>query len=97
MRKEFEELALKARQVKIKLPSGIEFNFLLPTVGDILKFSNKTPTTEDMLELIKKGMPEDLPLEELPLTDYSHLMGLINDFFGQIGKSQNGSPTSQES
>jgi hypothetical protein len=95
MRKEFEELALKARQVRVKLPSGIEFDFLLPTVGDILKFSNKTPETDDVLELIKKGLPEDLTLEELPVTDYFYLMGLINDFFGQLGKSQNGSPTSQ--
>jgi len=96
MRKEFEELALKARQVRVKLPSGIEFDFLLPTVGDILKFSNKTPETNDVLELIKKGLPEDLTLEELPVTDYFYLMGLINDFFGQLGKSQSGSPTSQE-
>jgi len=96
MRKEFEELALKARQVRVKLPSGIEFDFLLPTVGDILKFSNKTPETDDVLELIKKGLPEDLTLEELPVTDYFYLMGLINDFFGQLGKSQSGSQTSQE-
>jgi hypothetical protein len=96
MRKEFEELALKARQVRVKLPSGIEFDFLLPTVGDILKFSNKTPETDDVLELIKKGLPEDLILEELPVTDYFYLMNLINDFFGQLGKSQSGSPTSQE-
>jgi len=96
MREEFEELALKARQVRVKLPSGIEFDFLLPTVGDILKFSNKTPETNDVLELIKKGLPEDLTLEELPVTDYFYLMNLINDFFGQLGKSQSGSPTSQE-
>ena len=96
MRKEFEELALKARQVRVKLPSGIEFDFLLPTVGDILKFSNKTPETDDVLELIKKGLPEDLTLEELPVTDYFYLMNLINDFFGRLGKSQSGSPTLQE-
>jgi len=96
MRKEFEELALKARQVRVKLPSGIEFDFLLPTVGDILKFSNKTPETDDVLELIKKGLPEDLTLEELPVTDYFYLMNLINDFFGRLGKSQSGSLTSQE-
>lgn len=96
MRKEFEELSLKARQVRVKLPSGIEFDFLLPTVGDILKFTSKTPEPADVLELIRKGLPADVTLEELPITDYFYLMKLVNDFFGQLGNSQTGSETSQK-
>jgi hypothetical protein len=97
--KKFKELSLKARTIKITLPSGFEFDFILPTTGRILQFSKGTKTQEELLELLQEGFPEGLSVEDLPITDFNYLQEVIGNFFEGMqknSKSQTGSGSTQE-
>ncbi|MGC9100855.1 MAG: hypothetical protein ACP5HC_06325 [Caldisericum sp.] len=94
---EFKKLSLKARTIKVSLPSGIEIDFVLPTTGRFLEFARKTPTQEDIIQLLNEGMPEGLKVEDLPLTDFFFLQEVVSNFFENIQKtSPSGSSNTQE-
>lgn len=98
--KKFRELSLKARTLKITLPSGFEFDFILPTTGRLLQFSKGNKTQEDLIQLLQEGFPEGLSVEDLPLTDFNYLQEVIGNFFEEMQKKpkpQTGSENTQES
>ena len=101
-REEFLALSLKARTLKVQLPSGIEIDFILPPTGELVKFYNDITKseniTEDIMNFIQKGLPEEITITDLPYEDFCYLRDLINDFFVNTSKKklQNGSQNTQE-
>jgi hypothetical protein len=94
---EIKKLSLKARTVKLTLPSGIEIDFVLPTAGRFLQFISKTPTQEDIVQLLNEGMPEGVKVEDLPLEDFLYLQEALSNFFENTRKkSPTGSSNTQE-
>jgi hypothetical protein len=95
--KKFQECSLKARTLKITLPSGFEFDFLLPTTGRFLEFAKGTKTQDDLIQLLNEGMPKGLNVNDFPLTDFNYLQEVLGNFFEEIQKkSPTGLKTTQE-
>ncbi|NLH60637.1 MAG: hypothetical protein GX452_04460 [Ignavibacteriales bacterium] len=97
--KKFQECSLKARTLKVTLPSGFEFDFILPTTGRFLAFTKGKKTQDDLIQLLQEGFPEGLNVEDLPLDDFNYLNEVISNFFEEMMKkkeSQTGSETTQE-
>jgi|GEM_PF-4789581 len=84
--KKFQELSLKARTMKITLPSGFEFDFILPTTGKLLQFAKGKQTQDELIELLQEGFPEGLNVNDLPLTDFDYLQEVLGNFFEEIQK-----------
>lgn len=99
-REEFLKFSLKARTVKLQLPSGLEIDFIMPATGELIKFYNEISKSEDftkdIMNFIQRGLPEGITIEDLPYEDFCYLRDLINDFFVNTSKKfQNGSQTTQ--
>ena len=99
--KRFRECSLKARTLRIVLPSGFEFDFLLPTTGRFLELAKEEKITQDkIIQLLQEGFPEGLKVEDLPLTDFNYLQEVVGNFFEGIARKtipQTGSKPMQES
>ena len=85
--KKFQECSLKARTVKMILPSGFTFDFILPTVGRLLKFSSEQ-TADELMKLLQEGFPEGVNVEDLPLTDFIYLKEVLSNFFEETQKQK---------
>ena len=99
--KKFREYSLKARTIKMILPSGFTFDFILPTVGRLLKFSSGEQTADELMKLLQEGFPEEVDIGELPLTDFVYLKEVLSNFFEETqkqkeSKSPIGSKNTQE-
>ena len=86
--KKFQECSLKARTMKINLPSGFEFDFILPTTGRFLELAKEKITSDEIIQLLQEGFPEGLNIEDLPLTDFNYLQEVLGNFFEEIMKKQ---------
>ena len=99
IKQRYQDLALKLRTLKVTLPSGFEFEYLLPTVGQYILFTKGKQTQDDVIEFLQGGFPEGLRVEDLAIEDFNKLSEVISNFFvaWRQGKlSQNGSPNTQE-
>ena len=96
--KEYKEQSLKSRTKHIKLPSGLEFDIVLPTpyqlVFGVGATKNETESTQKLLEMIQ--FPDELKIEDLTMEDFLSLMQQITDFFTEGTKSLNGSKNTQK-
>ena len=92
LKKLFQECSLKARALKVILPSGFEFEYLLPTIGRFLEFSKSERTLEDLAKLIQEGMPEGIDINDMSIDDFNYLNGVFGNFFKakQTKNSPNG-------
>ena len=86
--KKFREYSLKARTIKMILPSGFTFDFILPTVGRLLKFSSGEQIVDELMKLLQEGFPEGLNVEDLPLTDFIYLKEILSNFFEETQKQK---------
>ena len=86
--KKFQECSLKARTMEMILPSGFTFDFILPTVGRLLKFSSGEQTADELMKLLQEGFPEEVDIGELPLTDFVYLKEVLSNFFEETQKQK---------
>lgn len=98
IKKKFQECSLKARTLHITLPSGFEFDFILPTTGRFLRLLKEGTTVENVMSLLQEGLPDGLNLDDFAITDLVYLREVIGDFFDKVvgGKFQSGSENTQE-
>ena len=98
--KQYKEYSLKKRTKHILLPSGLEFDIVLPPVYTIVfELGNADPTDDDgvtaekLLSSIK--LPDDLTVDDFLPEDFVVLVQQVTDFFAEITTSLNGSKNMQ--
>jgi hypothetical protein len=95
--KEYKQKSLKNRTKHIKLPSGLEFDVVLPTpyqlVFGIADVKNETESSKKLLEMVK--LPDGLALDDFETDDLVSFMEQITDFFTKGTKSLSGFKTTQ--
>lgn len=74
--KTYVEKSLKERIMHISLPSGLEFDLILPTPYEYTHSENET-----ILDFIGKRLPEGLKLSDLLAPDYFAFAEIVSNFF----------------
>ena len=86
---------LKARTRHLTLPSSIEIDYVLPSTGDLIQLTGGNITTEQVIGLIAKGLPEGVDISDLPIDDFAYLRDYIGNFFDKAAEPE--APTGSES
>ena len=95
--KEYREKNLKSRTKHIKLPSGLEFDIVLPSPYQMvfgIGEGSEIDKSKRLLDLIV--LPDKLEINDLTMNDFLSLMEQVTDFFTKETKSLTGSKNMQK-